>query len=387
MNLYGFCGNDGIDNFDINGNSWLSKLWDHTILKIGQQIAINWDHQGRQYVEMAAAIAAAYFGGEFVGNLIYAPEGMTVSGAGTMSMSVTVTADSGALASSVVSGAMSAGMASTIAGVAGGAAGGFISGASLGAMSGQNLGQALNSGLEGAEFGAIEGGISAAEAGLNGSYLQLRPLSTDPMNDLRDLALIAGRGVETGIANTLEDKNASSGFWSGVLSGAGSLFTPAPWPAGWSTLGDDLAKGVLGGLGSMNKHGKGFMTGFWSAEATAASSFIDNELKYENPSGAGFENDAFGVAAKGILSGSAARLGFKTFSSGLFTGLMSEASQDAISAGQGNPEKPHSFSGAITNGYNFLQPKVVKGHAKLPLDNISAGTWGRGAPWAELYGP
>ena len=28
LNLYGFCGNDGINNFDVMGNSWLSKLWD-----------------------------------------------------------------------------------------------------------------------------------------------------------------------------------------------------------------------------------------------------------------------------------------------------------------------------------------------------------------------
>ena len=52
LNLYGFCGNDAINRFDVNGNYWLSKLWDHTILKIGQQTAINWDHQGRTVAEM-----------------------------------------------------------------------------------------------------------------------------------------------------------------------------------------------------------------------------------------------------------------------------------------------------------------------------------------------
>ena len=62
LNLYGFCGNDGISAFDVNGNSWLSKLWDHTILSLGKHIAQNWDH-GRSYVEMGAAIVASVFVG------------------------------------------------------------------------------------------------------------------------------------------------------------------------------------------------------------------------------------------------------------------------------------------------------------------------------------
>ena len=127
------------------------------------------------------------------------------------------------------------------------------------------------------------------------------------------------------------------------------------------------------------------MTGFWSAEATAASTFVDNELKFNNPSGRGWENDAIGIAAKGVFSGAAARFGFKTFSSGLFTGLASEGFQDAFAALKGNPEKPPSFSGPITSAFNLLQPKMVHHHPTLPLDSIKAGTWGRGASWAGLY--
>ena len=50
----------------------------------------------------------------------------------------------------------------------------------------------------------------------------------DSNNVGRYLAIIAGRGVEGAIANTLEDKNASLGFWSGTLSGIGGMFSPAP---------------------------------------------------------------------------------------------------------------------------------------------------------------
>jgi hypothetical protein len=371
------------------GNSWLSKLWDRTVGSLGKKIAINWDHGGRTYVEAVAAIVAAYFGGVEFADAIYSPEGMevgatTVAADGTITIPVTVTGDSGLLAGAVgAPGGISAGMAGTIADVAGGAAGGFISGASLSAMAGQNGSQVIEAGLEGAEYGAIAGGISGAEAGLNSSYLKLQPLAGSGWE--YDIAILGGRGLEGAIANILEDKNASVGFWSGVLSGAGGFFNPQPGSPNWWTLPDDLAKGILGGLGSMNKHGKGFMTGFWSAEATAASTFVDNELKFNNPSGRGWENDAIGIAAKGVFSGAAARFGFKTFSSGLFTGLASEGFQDAFAALKGNPEKPPSFSGPITSAFNLLQPKMVHHHPTLPLDSIKAGTWGRGASWAGLY--
>jgi len=58
LNLYGFCGNDGVNRFDVLGNSWLSKLWDRTIGSLGKHIAQNWDH-GRTYVVTAVAIIAS----------------------------------------------------------------------------------------------------------------------------------------------------------------------------------------------------------------------------------------------------------------------------------------------------------------------------------------
>ena len=37
-NLYGFCGNDGVDRSDFLGNSWFSDLWDHTALSLSQHL-------------------------------------------------------------------------------------------------------------------------------------------------------------------------------------------------------------------------------------------------------------------------------------------------------------------------------------------------------------
>ena len=365
----------------LGNRNFFSWLWDNTVNPgiVTGKLAQNWDH-GRNYVIMAAAIVVSCFVGFEVALAVEgAMEGTTVVvlADGTM----VVTASSGAFAADL------AAVAPIIGGAAGGAAGGFVSGMSLGEMQGQGLSRAFDDGLEGAEYGAIEGGITAGEGILNGKGgpLYLHPLSSDPGNDLLDLAVIGGRGVEGAVANTLENKSASSGFWSGVISGAGGLYTPGKGSTGWY-LWNSAAKGILGGLGSMNKHGKGFMTGFWSAEATAGSTFVDYDLKTYDPSGAGFVNDALGVAARGMMGGAAARFGFKTFSSGLFTGAGSEFLQDVV-PNLNNPEKPLSLNGAVNSGFNLLQPKVTKKGVTYPLNSISGGTWGRGASWAQLFSP
>jgi hypothetical protein len=161
-----------IDTVDVNGNSWLSKLWDHTVLRwnqlinhalestrIGRDIAINWDHQGRVAAEMVAVVVASYFGGEALASAIYTPASASVAATTTADVAagqigaMTVTAESGALADAVDASAISAGTATTIATVAGGAAGGFIGGTVSAAFAGENLGQSLQS-----------GGVSALEA-------------------------------------------------------------------------------------------------------------------------------------------------------------------------------------------------------------------------------
>lgn len=78
--MYGFCGNDPINRFDVNGCSWLSKLWDHTILKIGQQAAINWDHSGRTVAEDLGAVVAGFLTAGAGLEIFAAIEGGTLSG-------------------------------------------------------------------------------------------------------------------------------------------------------------------------------------------------------------------------------------------------------------------------------------------------------------------
>jgi hypothetical protein len=147
-----FCGNDGINNFDVNGNSWLSKLWDHTILKIGQQAAINWDHQGRTVAEAIGVIVASYFIGAEAADLMYsAGTSATISASGAM---IVTPADTGLLAGSVSSASMSFGTASTLATVTGGAVGGFAGGALSTALAGGNLSQTLSAGGRDAALGA-----------------------------------------------------------------------------------------------------------------------------------------------------------------------------------------------------------------------------------------
>ena len=386
VNLYGFCGNDGVNNFDELGSSWLSSFWDRTFLSLGRHIAQNWDDGGRTAFEADALNA---LGGPGLDLFVYDPSSRPyLEMAAAIAASVVTYGYAAPWAAGVIGSTFGVATTSTVAvvggGIIGGATAGFVSGTALGAMSGQGLGQSLDDGLVGAEFGAIEGGIGAGEASLNSSFLKPLPL-TGVENDLTDLGIVAARGLEGATANILEDKNASSGFWSGVLSGTGSLYTPVQGTPNWY-LWNTVAKGILGGLGSMNKHGKGFMTGFWNAEATAGSSIIDYDLKTDFASGAGLENDALGVVARGILSGAASRFGFKTFSSGLFTGAATEFLQDIV-PNPNNPTKMLSLGGAVTSGFNLLQPKTVHGHSKLPLDSISAGNWGRGAPWAQIFAP
>ncbi len=281
--------------------------------------------------------------------------------------------------------------------IAGGAVGGFISGTSLGLISGQNLGQALKSGLMGAEGGAITGGIAGAESCLNqaGDFFAIPGVKGGFSADMlkQDAIGIAGRALETAVANSLEDKNASLGFWSGLVSGGEAFFNPEPGYSGW-TIPEDLAKGIVGGLGSMNKQGKGFMTGFWSQEVNVATADLNqwitkNWLKGDSPY---LQDSALGTAA-GLMGGVGSYLAGKTFASGLFTGLASAGIKDIFSLDPARqkpaPGDPTSIfaliPNAVTNGFNLLQPKVVKGHSVLPLGKIKGGYWALGIPYSVLY--
>jgi RHS repeat-associated protein len=376
LNLYGFCGNDGVDNFDILGDSWLSKLWDRTVLSLGKHIAQNWDH-GRQYVEMAVAIVASCFVGWEVAELVETE--ITAAEAGiTFGEMSSIAATYGGI------GTFASATGAITAGIAGGAAGGFVSGVSLGAMSGQPLGQALQSGLRGAEYGAIDGAISAGFNQLNSSFLTPKSLTADG-GIRQDLKLVATRGLEGAAKSILENKNASSGFWSGVDAGIAAV--PISAPLSWNPLEKGLAtgleQGVVGGLTSMNKEGKGFMKGFWAAGAKVGIGVLDKY--YDTNVTSSWGRYPLRMATNALIQGSIGRFGGKTFSSGLFAGAESQVLNDTLGAMEHNPEKVGSGTGPVNYAFKLLTPKTSHGRTTLPLDSITGGYWALGSNWEQLY--
>jgi hypothetical protein len=345
-----FCGNDAINRFDVNGNSWLSSLWDRTIGSLGKKIAINWDH-GRSDIELGAAIVASIFVGYEVAaytelELAYMPY------AGTW--------------------------APAVGDVVGGAAGGFVSGTSLAAVSGEHLGQALQSGLKGAEYGALQGGITGGTDLLNSDL----GFSSAPTLSLgspgKDLSYVGLRGLEGAVTAKLYDKDASVGFWGGIASGFSSFTIPKEW--NWKEK--DLEQGVIGGLSSVNKEGKGFMTGFWSAEAKAGVQFLDQY--YDGHDHNPWERYPLRAFSNGLVQGAIGRFGGKMFSAGLFAGAEAQVLNDALGGFEDNPEKVNSATGPVNNGFKLLTPKTSHGRTTLPLDSITGGYWALGAPWDQL---
>ncbi len=377
INLYGFCGNDGIDRFDVLGNSWLSKLWDRTILSLGKKIAINWDH-GRQYVEMAAAIVVSCFVGfEVAAAVESALEGTTVAVLADGTMVVTA-ASSGTLAASL------AAVAPIVGGAVGGAAGGFVSGVSSSAMSGQNLGQALQSGLKGAEFGMLQGGIAAGidmlNSGLTDAGYSTKPTAPATWKALgSDVRILGIKGAEGAITNKLLAKNASAGFWSGVDSGLAGI----PMPSSWSIYVKDLEKGIMGGLTGMNRHGKGFMTGLWNAEAKVATQTAESwfDSNVPNP----WARYPLRTLTSAAVQASVGRFEGKGFSAGLFAGGEGRALNDLLGGMEHNPEKANAASSPVNSAFKLLTPKISKRGLSLPLDSISGGYWAKGVNWAQLF--
>jgi hypothetical protein len=203
--------------------------------------------------------------------------------------------------------------------------------------------------------------------------LSIQQFTSGPGNDIAQIIPIAAHGVEGAITNVLERKNASSGFWSGVFSTLGSGFKPAA-DAEWTTIaGDDLAQGIVGGLGSMNKGGKGFMPGFWSAESKTATDYFNRQDRW------------IAIAEDGVVGGAASRFSGKTFSSGLFTGAAAQALSAGISWMEKNPEKAPSTSGPVNSAFKLLQPKIGKKGVTYPINSITGGYWALGSPWEVLY--
>jgi len=262
------------------------------------------------------------------------------------------------------------------ASAAGGAAGGFVSGVSLGAMGGEHFGQTLESGIKGAEYGAIQGAVTAGVSAINDSLpsLKINPISkTDPYN----VTAIIARGLEGAATSKLENKNASAGFWGGIISGSEQLFKPGSTASLQTSVVNDLTQGAIGGLGSMNKHGKGFMNGFWSVESAIITSAAGNLA----------ESDLLRAVDNGVASGATTRFGGKLFAAGFYAGFDSETLKDGVYWLERNapPPQPQSTVAPVNAALKLLTPKQSKKGVILPLDSISGGTWANGAPWEQLY--
>jgi len=207
LNLYGFCGNDGINHADVLGNSWLSRLGhfldDHVFRNLGplgqlhthadHWVVKEWNHNPTFRVIVAVVVSVVTYGA--ASEAMFATgSSMTMAANGTYIVTVTHT---GLLAGAVSSGAMSAATASTLAAAAGSAAGAIASDA----VRGTSFQVALRDGI----IGAITGGISSR------------------LHDVDSFALhTAGHALLGGAAQAAQGGKFWSGFAaSGLTSGIG----------------------------------------------------------------------------------------------------------------------------------------------------------------------
>lgn len=158
MNLYGFCGNDGVNRYDYLGLDGLLERFGDWVGRSGKRAA-KWLGQN-QWVGIVAAVALAAWGGWAISNLVgnsmlAAAQGSTItvgfsSTAGTFGFGT-------AFAAPTLSGGFAlTGLGTAVAGAAGGAAGGLIGGVVSAGLTGGNI---LRSGLTGALVGGISGGF------------------------------------------------------------------------------------------------------------------------------------------------------------------------------------------------------------------------------------
>gem|GEM_PF-4437007 len=169
INLYGFCGNDGINRFDLMGNSWFSHLLREIARpfeQIGHAIERNWKPivaigVGILSGGIAAALAPVAWSGWAVGALA-------------------------------------------------GGVGGFVGSATGAALNGASLEGTLRAGVTGGIIGGITGGV------LGGLGIGTSLPRTDA-EFLKNLAIISGTG---GVAGGIDARLNGGSFWSGFRTGA-----------------------------------------------------------------------------------------------------------------------------------------------------------------------
>jgi RHS repeat-associated protein len=146
LNLYGFCGNDGVNHTDYLGYSWLSKQ----LKSIG-----NWITKNKQAIIMAVAIVASIYVGFQVSAWVQSSMTTSAIAAGNAATSAAIAAGAPGMA------AMQAGSFAITNALAGsGVISGMVGGAAGGAVAGGIMTGSLKGALQGAASGAIMGGIS-----------------------------------------------------------------------------------------------------------------------------------------------------------------------------------------------------------------------------------
>jgi RHS repeat-associated protein len=188
LNLYGFCGNDGVNRYDVLGMSWFSKLFK----KIGKFF--------KKYWRPILAIAVGVLTGGIAAFL--AP-------AAWSSMAV------GALAGGV---------------------GGFSAGVTGAALSGASFGDSLKAGLIGGTIGAISGGIL-------GKLGTMQGFSTDMKFSvyLRKMTEFTAVGATaSGAGAELSGGNFGDGFKTGAAWSAGAFVVTAGFQTYRSEQGETV---------------------------------------------------------------------------------------------------------------------------------------------------
>jgi RHS repeat-associated protein len=161
LNLYGFCGNDGVDHYDYLGQSWLSRLLKFTrkatrdVLNIATlgtlKSPINhlyeWGENHQQELKIAAAIIASIytFG--------------AASGWASAEMTSSIANSAYLAAGNPIAGMVAGSSAVAAAGTEIGVVSGLVGGAAAGAVSGLIMTGTIQGTLKGAASGAIMGGI------------------------------------------------------------------------------------------------------------------------------------------------------------------------------------------------------------------------------------
>lgn len=247
MNLYGFCGNDGINRYDYLGldgwslkklGGWLDRTGKRTVKWLGQN----------QWVVIVAAVALAAWGGWAVSNLV-GNSMITAAQGSTMTVGFSTTAGSFGFGTAFAAPTLSGGFALTglgtaVAGAAGGAAGGLIGGVVSAGLTGGNV---LRAGATGALVGGISGGLLhgipnemariAGHAVLGGAASVAQGGKFGPGALASGLTI--GLGVGTYSRNVWVNTLASAGVGGGISAATGGDFAIGALNAGLQVAFND----------------------------------------------------------------------------------------------------------------------------------------------------